>query len=132
VRPSSLLRKFLPIVVRRLARVIQHGVSPTVRLSRCYLPRTVGPIKRSFFKQENISNIGHVDLLESSLTIELELDGQDRPQAPHPPSLANDPMALIIKDPPPKVGDMTHFRPDSDSHTHSEATGAALFQCIQL
>lgn len=85
--------------------------------SRITPPRTVDNIKTFLLNQENISNIKDVGLFASALTSESELSDQDRPQIlaqGGPGSVADDPMALIIKDFPPSAGDRPHRLPISD------------------
>jgi WD40 repeat protein len=74
-------------------------------------PRTVQSIKRFLCKQEKISAVDDVDLLASALTGESKLSDQDRLQIlsqDGPGSVADDPMALVIKNLPATVGGGTY------------------------
>jgi WD40 repeat protein len=82
-------------------RVIASHITP---------PRTVESIKRFLCKREKISNFQHTDLLVSILTSMTELSSQGYPQIlalDGPGSVADDPMALVIKNLPPTASGET-------------------------
>jgi WD40 repeat protein len=86
--------------------------------SRITPPRTVDGIKKFLLDQEKISDATDVELFASALTSESGLSDQDRPKIlaqDGPGSVADDPMALIIKYLPPVVSESTNIATISNS-----------------